>query len=469
MTMEADAQWQDFACNALAVAHGLRSGWSTPILSSEGRVLGSFAMLQGSPAHAPPDQQALISSVARIAGLAMEHASVLTALKHSEACLAETQRLSSTGSFSWRVTTDDIVGSKQLYRIFELDEGKPITLALIQARIHPDDRPALQQMLERMRHGGCDIEHELRLLMPDQRVKYAQLTAHASEDPSGEIDYIGAVQDVTRRHRSEAALGKAQSNLARMSRAASLGPLSASIAHEVSQPISGIVINTNTCLRMLTADPPDIDGARDSVRRTLRDANRTSEIIAQLRALFSTRETKLASVDLNEAAREVIALAMDELQQNRVTLRTELQECLPPAMGDRVQLQQVILNLLLNASEAMNDVEDRPRLLLVRSARDDGDRLRFTVRDSGAGLDPNVLERLFEPFHTTKQAGMGIGLFISRFIIESHQGWLRAMPSDGPGATFAFSIPSVAGRRCLGGTKPVIGRCVDRASPPGET
>jgi len=469
MTMDADTQWQDFAFNALAVAHGLRSGWSTPILSSEGRVLGSFAMLQGLPAHPPPDQQALISSVARIAGLAMEHASVLTALKHSEACLAETQRLSSTGSFSWRVATDEITGSEQLYRIFEFDEGKPITLALIQSRLHPDDRPAWQTMLERARHCGRDMEHELRLLMPDQRVKYLQLTARASEDSSGQLDYIGAVQDVTRRHGSEAALGKAQSNLARMSRAASLGPLSASIAHEVSQPVSGIVINVNTCLRMLTADPPDIDGACASVRRTLRDADRTSEIIARLRALFSTRETKRAPVDLNEAAREVVALAQSELQQNRVILRIELQERLPPAMADRVQLQQVILNLLLNASEAMEDVEDRPRLLLVRSERDDGDRLRFTVRDSGAGLDLNAMERLFEPFYTTKHAGMGIGLFISRFIIESHQGWLRAMPSDGPGATFAFSIPSVAGRHCLAGTKPVIGRCIDRASPPGET
>ena len=243
------------------------------------------------------------------------------------------------------------------------------------------------------------------------------------------------------RRLSEEALSKVRSELAHVARAQSLGVLTASIAHEVNQPLSGIITNANTCLRMLAADPPNVDGARETARRTIRDGNRAADVVTRLRALFSRKDATTEPVDLNEAAREVIALSWSELQRSRVILRPELAEILPPVTGDRVQLQQVILNLLLNAAEAMSSVNDRARQLVIRTERDEGDRVRLTVQDAGVGLDPQAADKLFEAFYSTKSGGMGIGLSVSRSIIERHHGRLWAAPNDGPGATFAFSIP----------------------------
>jgi signal transduction histidine kinase len=219
--------------------------------------------------------------------------------------------------------------------------------------------------------------------------------------------------------------------------------LTASIAHEVNQPLSGIITNAGTCLRMLDAAPPDIDGARETARRTIRDGNRASDVITRLRALFGKRAFTIEPLDLNEAAREVIALSSNDLQRNRVILQSELAEGLPNVTGDRVQLQQVILNLVRNASEAMVDVHDRPRYLLIKTEGEDSSRVCLSVRDAGVGLTPENMESVFNAFYTTKRGGMGIGLFVSRSIIERHQGRLWAEPNDGPGATFAFFVPAV--------------------------
>jgi signal transduction histidine kinase len=199
--------------------------------------------------------------------------------------------------------------------------------------------------------------------------------------------------------------------------------------------------NASTCLRMLAADPPNIEGARETARRTIRDANRASEVITRLRALFSKKSATAQSIDLNEAAREVIALSLSELQKNRVILRPELADDLPLVTGDRVQLQQVILNLLRNASDAMSTIDDRPRDLVIRTEPDDNERVRLSVTDVGVGLEPKAADRLFEAFYTTKDEGMGIGLSVSRSIIEHHHGRLWATPNNGPGVTFSFSIP----------------------------
>jgi C4-dicarboxylate-specific signal transduction histidine kinase len=278
-------------------------------------------------------------------------------------------------------------------------------------------------------------------MMPDRSIKYLHAVAHATRDPDGQLEYIAAVQDVTARRLSEEALDRARAQLTRVARATSLGVLTASIAHELNQPLSGIITNANTCLRMLAADRPEIDGARETARRTIRDGNRASEVIARLRALFTKKEPTPELVDLNETMREVIALSAGDLQRNRVILRQELADDLPTVVGDRVQLQQVLLNLLLNASDAMSGIEDRPRELMIRTARDDDDRNRVVVRDAGVGFDPETADRLFEAFYTTKSSGMGIGLSVSRSIIERHGGRLWAEPNDGPGATFSFSIP----------------------------
>jgi signal transduction histidine kinase len=362
-----------------------------------------------------------------------------------EEFLKEAQRLSLTGGFAWRVSTDEITWSQQLYRIFEFDPAVRVTLELIGSRVHPEDMGLLADMLERARNEAADFEYEHRLLMPDRSVKYVHLVAHATWDGVGRLEYIGAAQDVTQNRLAQDALSKARSELAHVARVTSLGALTASIAHEVNQPLSGIITNANTCLRMLAADPPNINGARETARRAIRDGNRASDVITRLRALFTKKATASETVDLNEAAREVIALSLSELQRGRVILRAELAEDLPPISGDRVQLQQVILNLLLNAADAMSGVEDRPRQALIKTLRE-GDRVRLAVQDTGVGIEPSSVEELFEAFYTTKSGGMGIGLSVSRSIIESHRGQLEAVPNEGPGATFWFSIPHAGPR-----------------------
>jgi len=361
-------------------------------------------------------------------------------LQRSEAFLAEAQHLSRIGSFSWRVATDEITWSEQLYRIFRIDRNAQVTFELIGTRIHPEDLSIFQEHIERSRRDGSDVQLEFRLRMPDGAVKYVHVVAHTRGD-YGELEYIGAVQDVTERRCSEEALSKARSELSHVARVTSLGVLTASIAHEVNQPLSGIVTNASTCLRMLAADPPNVDGARETARRTIRDGNRASEVITRLRALYGKKEPTIESVDLNEAIREVIALSLSELQRNRVILRPELADDLPPVAGDRVQLQQVVLNLLRNASDAMSTIDDRPRDLLIRTEPDDNDRVRLSVTDVGVGFEPQAADGLFEAFYTTKDEGMGIGLSVSRSIIERHHGRLWAKPNNGPGVTFSFSIP----------------------------
>ena len=361
-------------------------------------------------------------------------------LRRSEAFLAEAQHLSRVGSFSWRVATDEIMWSDQLYRIFEIDRDVRVTFEVIGSRVHPDDASLFRNRIEQARREGSEVQLEIRLQMPDRTVKYVHVVAHC-RDNRGQLEYIGAVQDVTRRRLSEEALAKIRSELAYVTRVTSLGVLTASIAHEVNQPLAGIITNAGTCLRMLGADPPDVDGARETARRTIRDGNRAADVMTRLRDLFSKKEFLLEPLDLNEATREVIALSQSDLQRHRVILQSELADDLPFITGDRIQLQQVILNLLRNASDAMLDVHDRPRLLSIRTRRETGDRIRLTVRDAGIGIPPQSLDSLFDAFYTTKSGGMGIGLFVSRSIVERHEGRLWAEPNDGPGATFSFSIP----------------------------
>jgi C4-dicarboxylate-specific signal transduction histidine kinase len=314
---------------------------------------------------------------------------------------------------------------------------------MIVESVHPEDLPACHERVEAALRDGSDFELEYRLLIPERPLKHLRVVAHATRDQDGQLEYIGAVQDVTERRLSEDALGRVRSELAHVARVATLGALTASIAHEVNQPLSGIITNANTCLRMLAADPPNIEGARETARRAIRDGNRAADVIKRLRALFSKNGTAIESVDLNEATREVLALSSNELHRGGVLVRTELAEELPIVTGDRVQLQQVILNMVLNASEAMSQVHDRPRQLLIWTEQDKSDCVRLCVEDAGVGIDPSNVERLFDAFYTTKPDGMGIGLSVSRSVIERHHGRLWAEPNAGPGATFSFSIPCV--------------------------
>jgi PAS domain S-box-containing protein len=259
--------------------------------------------------------------------------------------------------------------------------------------------------------------------------------------------FTGFIRDISEKKRAEEELHNTQAELARMMRVMTIGQLTASIAHEVSQPLSGIITNASTCLRMLKSDPPNIDGARETAQRTIRDSNRASDVITRMRTLFSKKQINVEPLDLNEAAREIIALLSGELDRNNVILKHEFSDPLPAVSGDRVQLQQVILNLIRNASDAMSSVQDRPRQMVLRTELE-GEHVRLSVQDSGVGFTPEVAGKMFESFYTTKSDGMGVGLSVSRSIIEANHGRLWATANDGPGATFAFSIP------CEHGTHP---------------
>jgi signal transduction histidine kinase len=447
---------------APAAPPGLRVHELSPILSLTGERLGIFAVYQReSNAERKRWHSALIAQFTHVAGAAIERMQGDEALKRSAALLERTQQLSSTCCFFWRTETGEISWSKELGRLFELDAGDvPVTLELIGTRIHPEDLPSFHEMIERARSGVSDLEFEHRLRMPDNSIKYLRVIAHQTRDQEGQLEYIGAVQDVTRHRHAEEALTTLRAELARAARVASLGVLTAAIAHEVNQPLTGIVTNASMCRRILAVDLPDVERARESASRTIRDAERASEVVKRLRALFCKKGTTCESLDLNEATREVVALSLSELERNRVLVRTELAGELPPVQGDRVQLQQVILNLLLNASDSMSGIDGRPRQIVIRTERDEEERVQLSVRDSGVGFEPQGADRLFEAFYTTKSNGMGIGLSVSRSIIESHKGRLWATPNIGPGATFSFSVPSgpltaaVTGARSFGAIRP---------------
>jgi PAS domain S-box-containing protein len=354
--------------------------------------------------------------------------------------LAEAQRLSKTGSFITDLVVDDHQWSDETYRIFEFDPETKVTVSMIRDMIHAEDVPSFEAVIARGMTGK-DVTFSFRIVTARGAMKHIRGMARIMVQTPGRPLFIGALQDVTDTKEAEEALNKARSELFQVSRVAALNALTASIAHEVNQPLAGIITNASTCLRMLSGDPPNIDGARETVRRTIRDGNRASEVINRLRALFSKKEFALEPLDLNEAALEVIALSLSDLQRHRVVLRTELAENLSPVAGDRVQLQQVMLNLIRNASDAMIGIFDRPRELLIKTEADQGDQVRLSVTDAGVGFSPDLASKLFDAFYTTKKDGMGIGLSVSRSIIEAHHGRLWAAPNQGPGATFSFSIP----------------------------
>jgi PAS domain S-box-containing protein len=351
--------------------------------------------------------------------------------------LTEAQRLSRTGSFTSDLERDEHTWSDEFYRICEFEPGSTVTIERLGEIVHPEDLHLYQSAIQRAM-AGAESEFSFRIVTSLGVVKHLRGLGHRIADRPV---FVGAVQDVTESRLAEEAFNRARSELEHMARVTTLSVLTASIAHEVNQPLAGIITNASASLRMLDRDPPNVARARESARLTLRDGNRAAEVIGRLRALFSKKDVSLESVDLNQAIREVISLSSSETRRNRVIVQPMLADDLPTLNGDRVQLQQVVLNLVRNACDAMVGVEDRPRTLLIKTEREAGNRVRVTVRDNGDGLDSQSFGKLFDAFYTTKIGGMGIGLSVSRSIVERHNGHLWAEPNDGPGATFVFSIP----------------------------
>jgi signal transduction histidine kinase/CheY-like chemotaxis protein len=364
------------------------------------------------------------------------------ALRRSEMYLAAAEQLSQTGSFGWNASTGELYWSDGAYRIFECEPTTKPNIQLVIDRTHPDDRMRLHQIIDRAAREGREFVAEHRLLMANGSVKYVQAAAHrlTGEDPE-RLVFVGAVTDISERKHAEEErerLRHLEADLAYMNRVSMMGELAASLAHEIKQPIAAAIIEATTCMRWLRRDPPDVMKACDTASAMVAAVTRADGIIERVRSLYGRGTPERQVVDLNEILREMTVLLGDTANRHFISIRTELDLALPGTTADRVQLQQVLMNLMLNGIEAMRQTGGE---LAIASKTTEHGELLISVSDSGIGLPVNEAERIFDAFFTTKPQGTGVGLSISRRIIESHGGRLWASPNAGRGAIFQFTLP----------------------------
>ncbi|UPK33562.1 PAS domain S-box protein [Bradyrhizobium sp. 186] len=570
-----DPLWADY--RDLALPHSLRACWSTPVFSSQGKVIATFAMYYREPRRPTQRDQEIIDQITHLTGVAIQKKLAEEKLERSEAYLAEAEKLTHTGSWAWDPRTQKVLYcSEEMFRIFGLDPGESLPARNnFWQRIHPEDRDWVAKRFEESLRERVDIFDEFRVLLPDETVRHINSSSHPVLDENGEfIEFVGTAVDVTERKRaelerrrlaslveqaadlmaitdlsggtpiylnkaglrmvgfdsweeasrrrgihyifpgdrqfvnevlwptvlekgswsgemsfrhfktgdpipilysafriddpetgqpvnvgnvcrditelkraeeklraSEQRLFDAQMELAHVTRVTTLGEMTASIAHEINQPLAALVANAEACLRWLDRGTPDLDGARRSVEWIIDDGNRASEVIKRIRALAKKTNIEKGPLDINDVIREVIALVQRQLVGHQVSLRTGLAPALPSILGDRVQLQQVILNLVMNGIEAMQTVTDRPRELVIRSRQDEKQKVLVSVTDCGPGISAENADRLFTAFFTTKSSGMGMGLSICRSIMEAHEGRLWSVANLPHGATFQFTLP----------------------------
>jgi PAS domain S-box-containing protein len=394
-------------------------------------------------AHALSDESGSIEFVGAVMDTT-ESKQAEEALRRSESYLAEAQRLARTGSWAWGVAGGDALHlSEEWYRIYGFDPEKGTSAWEEKAqRIHPEDRDKWQRAIDRAIDEKSDYEVEMRILLPDGTVKYIHTVGHPVLNASGDVvQFVGTSTDITNRKQAEEALRQAQSDLAHVNRVTTMGELTASLAHEVKQPIAAAVTNANTSLRWLAANPPNLEEARAAATRMVNDGRRAGEIVSRIHLLFKKGTPQRELVDINEVIREMIVLLRNEAMRYSISVRTELEADLPQVVGDRVQLQQVLMNLMINGIDAMKDV-DGARELAIKSQRAENEQLLVSVSDTGVGLPPQQAEQIFEAFFTTKQHGTGMGLRISRSIVESHGGRLWAADNSPRGASFYLTLPA---------------------------
>jgi signal transduction histidine kinase len=349
--------------------------------------------------------------------------------------LAEAERLSHTGTLGWNASTGEVYWSEGTYRVFECDPAVKPTVQMVIDRCHPDDRMRLQQTIDRAVTEGSEFIIEHRVLMVDGSVKHVRAVAHRlSGGVPGNVIFVGAITDVTERKRAEEErerLRQLEADLAYMNRVSMMGELAASLAHEIKQPIAAARMDANACMRWLRCDPPDMMEACSAASRLVADVTRAAGIIDRVHSLYGRGTPEREVVDLNEILREMTVVLGDTADRHAISIRMDLDLELPRTSADRVQLQQVLMNLMLNGIEAMREMGGE---LTVASKRIEHGQLLISVRDSGVGLPGNDAERIFEAFFTTKPHGTGMGLCISRRVIESHGGRLWATPNAGSGA-----------------------------------
>jgi PAS domain S-box-containing protein len=440
-----DPLWEPY--RAVAEPYGLRACWSTPILAHSGKVLGSFAMYYREPRSPNPAETRALEMATHLAGIAIERKLTHEQLQRSEAYLAEAQRLSHTGSWAFNARAP-VYWSEENFRIwgFNPQKGLPDRETVLQ-RIHPEDRDrVVEYVLKKVMRERGDYTVEFRIVLPDGGVRYIHGIGHPVFSASGElVEIVGTNVDVTERKRAEEErerLRQTQADLTHMNRVTTMGELTASLAHEVNQPIAAAVTDANTCLRWLKRDQPDVEEASQAASRIVKDVTRAAEIISRVRLLFKKGTPQRALVEVNEIIQEMIVILRSEATRYSISIRTELAD-LPPVMGDRVQLQQVLMNLMINGIDAMRDV-DGTRELVIRSKQAEDGQLMISVSDTGVGLPPKLSEQIFNAFFTTKLQGTGMGLRISRSIVESHGGRLWAAGNAQRGASFYVTLPTQA-------------------------
>ena len=390
-----------------------------------------------------------ITTVLAMAGMAATDAlrQRSESLRLSEAFLASTQRISRTSSFRFQAPGGALYWSDEAARIYGVGLDVTPSQALVRERTHPDDLPLLEDAVARADRGEPAIELRHRLRMPHGEIRHVHMIARLAAVHGGQFEYLGALMDVSAAHEAAEALHRTQAQLAHATRVTTLGELAASIAHEVNQPLAAVTTNGNACLRWLNRSEPDLFEARLALDRILADTQRASEVIRRIRALARKCESQRLPLDLNALLRDTAGLVQRELSNHRIVLELHLAPGLPPVEGDAVQLQQVVINLLMNAMQAIDGAAAdwlRRQQRIVLSTRLDGGQVEIEVADSGPGLSELQAGRLFEAFYTTKADGMGMGLAICRSIVEAHGGSIRAVAHAGPGATLAFALPCAA-------------------------
>ena len=374
-----------------------------------------------------------------------ERKRVEEALRRSEAYLAEAQRLSHTGSWAIDYANRKIRhSSAEHHRLFAFDPTGGIPpWRDWWLRVHPDDRAITEEIIGGSYRGKhSDFELDYRICHPDGTIKYLHVVGHPVLGPAGDVlEFVGTSIDMTERRQAEESRQDAQNKLAHANRVSTMGQLTASIAHEIKQPIASARNNARAAQNFLDMQPPEYGEVREALACIVGDADRAGEIVDRIHALVKKVPPRKDRLDVNEAILEVISLTGGEMRRNEVSLRTDLASGLPSIHGDRIQLQQVVLNLMLNAVEAMASHRNGTRELMIATGEDGGNGVSVTVRDSGPGLDPEGPERLFEAFYSTKPRGMGMGLAICRSIVDAHGGRIFAAANVPHGAVFGFTLP----------------------------
>jgi len=442
-----DASAQNpFSADTYIRQHGARSILCLPLIN-QAKLIGVLYLENNLAPHVfTPARIAVLKLLASQAAISLENTRLYRDLEKREAKIRRLVDANIMGIFIWTIEGQIIEANQAFLHMVNYSREDLVAGRLSWRSLTPPEwRDVTERGLVQLKVTGILQPYEKEYFRNDgSRVPVLVGSAVFEKGQDEGVSFVLDLSEQKRAEealrRSQAHLAEAQAELAHVTRVTALGELTASIAHEVNQPLAGMLTNANASLRWLTGDPPNLSEAGEAIRRIIRDGRRAGDVISRMRSLFKKVGTAKDRLDLNEAIEEVVILTQSEARRNNLALRTELAADLPPVMGDRVQLQQVVVNLILNAIEAMATVEDPARDLVITTRRGEGDEIRVAVRDSGIGLDPLNVERIFDAFHTTKPGGLGIGLSISRSIVESHGGRLWAESNDGPGATFQFTL-----------------------------